>query len=105
MYAIIALGGHQRLVQEKQEIVVDRIEGEEGSSLDVTDVLVTFDDAGEKVAVGTPHVKWATVQCKILAHEQGDKLHVIKFQNKKRYRRRIGFRPQQTVLLIEKITA
>ena len=57
MYAIIALGGHQRLVQEKQEIVVDRIEGEEGSSLDVTDVLVTFDDAGEKVAVGTPHVK------------------------------------------------
>ncbi|MBP6256234.1 hypothetical protein KA405_00520 [Patescibacteria group bacterium] len=32
-------------------------------------------------------------------------MHVGKIQNKKRYRRRIGFRPQQTILLIEKINA
>ncbi len=41
---------------------------------------------------------------KVVAHEQGEKLHIVKIQNKKRYRRRIGFRPQQTVLLIQKIT-
>lgn len=104
MYAIIALWWHQRLVQENQEILVDRIDGEEGSSFDLSEVLATFSDTEDSVVVGTPYVKWAKVTLKVVAHEQGEKLHIVKIQNKKRYRRRIGFRPQQTVLLIQKIT-
>lgn len=104
MYAIIALWWHQRLVQEKQEIVVDYIEGEIGSSIVVPEVLATFETTEESVVVGTPYVPGATVKVTILAQQQGEKLHIIKIQNKKRYRRKIGFRPQQTVLLIEKIS-
>lgn len=103
MYAVINLWGHQRLVQENQQIVVDRMDGDVWSALSVTDVLMTFDASGSPVAVWTPLVEGAMVTAKILDHQQGDKLHVIKFQNKKRHRRKIGFRPQQTVLLIEKI--
>jgi large subunit ribosomal protein L21 len=55
--------------------------------------------------VWTPYVEGAKVRVKILAHQQGDKMHIVKIQNKKRYRRKIGFRSQQTILLIEKITS
>jgi large subunit ribosomal protein L21 len=104
MYAIIALWWHQRLIQENQEIVVDRVEGDVGSSFDIADVLATFASTEDSVVVWTPYVQGAKVRVKILAHEQGDKLHIVKIENKKRYRRKIGFRPQQTILLIEKIT-
>lgn len=104
MYAIIALCWHQRLIQENQEIVVDRVEGDVDSSFDITDVLATFANNEDSVVVWTPYVQGAKVRVKILAHEQGDKMHIVKIQNKKRYRRKIGFRPQQTILLIEKIT-
>lgn len=105
MYAIIALWWHQRLIQEKQEIVVDNIDGEEGSSFDISEVLATFAGTEDSVVVWTPYIEGAKVRVKILAHQQGDKMHIVKIQNKKRYRRKIGFRPQQTILLIEKITS
>lgn len=104
MYAIISLWWHQRLIQENQEILVDRIDGEVNSSFDISDVLATFASTEDSVVVGTPYVQWATVRVKILSHDLGDKMHIVKIQNKKRYRRKIGFRAQQTVLLIEKIT-
>ncbi len=105
MYAIIALWWHQRLVQENQQILVDRVDGEVDSSFDTSDVLVTFTENEDIVMVWTPYVSGATVRLKILSHDQGEKMHIVKIQNKKRYRRKIGFRPQQTVLLIEKITS
>lgn len=85
--------------------MVDRVEGAEGSSFDISEVLATFGETEESVVVGAPYVSGTTVRVKILAHEQGEKMHIVKIQNKKRYRRKIGFRPQQTVLLIEKITS
>jgi len=105
MYAIIALWWHQRLIQENQEILVDRLDGEEGSSFDISDVLATFSDTEDSVVVWTPYVNSAKVTLKILTHQKGEKMHIVKIQNKKRYRRKIGFRAQQTILLIEKITS
>lgn len=105
MLAIIEILWHQHLVHENQQIIVDSMEGEEGSSLTITSVLCTFDEKGENLSLWQPTVAWAKVVAKIITHQQWEKLHVGKIQNKKRYRRRIGFRPQQTVLLIEKITA
>ncbi len=105
MYAIIAVAWHQRLVHEQQEIVVDALAQEVGTSIDITDVLVLFDDTQESVVVWTPYVPSARVQCTVRSHTQGEKMHIVKIQNKKRYRRKIGFRPQQTVLFVDKILA
>ena len=41
---------------------------------------------------------------KVQTSIQGDKVRVLKFQGKKRYKRTMGFRPQQTVLSIDKIS-
>jgi len=105
MLAIIELWWHQHLIQENQQLVVDRLEGDEWSTFDITSVLCTFDAKGENITLWQPTVQWAKVVAKIVTHQQWDKMHVGKIQNKKRYRRRIGFRPQQTILLIEKINA
>jgi large subunit ribosomal protein L21 len=60
---------------------------------------------GENVSVGAPTVEGAKVAATVVRHMQGRKIRVFKYKAKKNYRRRIGSRPQQTLLRIEKIEA
>lgn len=102
MYAVISLQGHQYIVQEGDKIVVDKLDLEDGKTLNVDQVLAVFDDKAEKVVVGAPTVK-AKVTCEVIKSQKWEKMHVIKFKRKNRYTRTIGFRPHQTVLDIKKI--
>lgn len=99
-YAVVEIAGKQYKVQEGQELIVDRLpEGNGTVSFDK--VLILNEDGQTKV--GTPYVSGASVSAKVLAQEKGDKIYVVKFKAKSRYRRRTGFRAQQTRIKIEKI--
>ncbi len=97
-YAVIKLGGKQYKVSEGEEILVDKIDGEKVEP----EVLLLVDE--DKVSVGKPNVKGAKVKVKAIGEEKGEKILVTKYKAKSRYRRRMGFRPQYTRLLIEKIS-
>ncbi len=106
MYAVIATQGHQYIVQEWLELTVDKIiDTKEWDSVTFDNVYCIFDKDGKNVSVGTPVVKWATVKAKIISHDRWDKTRVLKFQGKKRYQRVKWFRPEQTTITIEKISA
>jgi ribosomal protein L21 len=68
-------------------------------------VYCVFDKEGKTVSVWAPAVAWAKVTAKVISHGKWDKMRVLKFQWKKRYQRVKWFRPHQTVVSIEKITA
>lgn len=105
MYAVIGLNGHQYIVTEGDSIVVDSLDVEQGKTIEVKEVLSTFDEKGEKVSVGAPYLQKASVTCEVAAHQKGEKVRITKFKRKNRYERNIGFRAQQTVLHIKKINA
>lgn len=100
-YAVIAISGSQHKIEEKQTLTVDKIDLEEGKTITTDQVLLLVD--GENVEVGTPTVKDASVEYKIINHHQGDKLKVFKYKNKTRYRKTMGFRAQLTEIEILKI--
>lgn len=104
MYAVISLKGHQYIVAEWDQIVVDSLDLESGD-ITIKEVLSTFDEEGKNVVVGKPFVDGASVVCTVVASQKGEKIKVVKFVRKNRYQRTIGFRAQQTVLNIKKITA
>ena len=98
-YAIVRIGGKQYKVTEGKEILVDKLTDPKKYSIDV---LLIAD--GEKVNVGKPVLKDASVKVKVVADmEKGEKIEIYKFKAKSRYKRHTGFRPQYTRLLIEKI--
>ncbi|MFA7298642.1 MAG: 50S ribosomal protein L21 [Candidatus Absconditabacterales bacterium] len=103
MYAVVELKGHQYIVQEGDIITVDNVDLDEGAKMTVDTVLLTFDDKGEKVIVGTPYIAKAKVECVVTKNQKGEKIRVIKFKRKNRYQRTIGFRPYQSLLEIKKI--
>ncbi len=105
MYAVINLQGHQYIVNEGLELKVDKLDLEEGKKMTIDTVLAVFDEAGESVKVGKPYVEGAKVEVTAGATAKGTKVDVLKFKRKNRYSRRIGFRPTETVLTINKIVA
>ena len=99
-YAVIGLKGKQYLVEEGQEVVVDKMSKEDKSA----EVYMVRD--GEKIKVGDPLVKDAKVSFKVITDSfKGEKVEVRKYKAKSRYRKHIGFRPQLTRIKVEKISA
>lgn len=74
-----------------------------GDKVRLDDVLLCFDDKGEKVQLGAPYLSGASVEAIVVEHAKGDKIRVVKFQGKKRHHTRRGFTPLKTVLAVEKI--
>ncbi len=102
MYAIIVTGGKQYLVTEGQKLQVEKLELAVGDTLKL-DTLLVSDESGEAVKVGTPLVPGGQVVAKVVAQDRADKVSVIKYKRKVRYRRNVGHRQPFTEILIEKI--
>jgi len=100
-YAVIAISGTQFKVEEEKIITVDNLNAKEGDKLTTDQVLLTVD--GEKIKVGSPTVKDASIEYEVLKNYQGKKLKVFTYKSKSRYRKTKGFRHQLTDIKITKI--
>ena len=100
-YAVIKTGGKQYSVQEGQTLLVERLPGDEGASLELEPLLI----AGDGDAKFGGDLGKATVKATIVGHERGKKLRVFKFKPKRGYKRRTGHRQNLTRIRIESIGA
>lgn len=98
-YAVIKINGSQYKVTEGQEIFVDKLQDKAAKA----EVMLLVDD--DTVKLGNPYLGNAEVGLKIVADEvKGKKLIIQKFKAKSRYRRKNGFRPVYTKVLVESIS-
>jgi large subunit ribosomal protein L21 len=74
MYAVIATGGKQYKVTKGETLRVEKLAGDEGSTVKLDNVLMVAD--GDKVSVGTPMLDKASVTAKIMAHGRGKKVEI-----------------------------
>lgn len=88
MSFVITSGSKQYLVKVGQKFVVDRLSGEEGSKVSF-DVLYSVGDT-----------KKAKVTAKIVKHQRGKKIRIVKYKAKSNYHRQYGYRHAETVLEI-----
>lgn len=100
MFAIIETGGKQYKVSEGEEVLVEKLDLEEGAKVEFAPLLVS--DNG-KVKAGTPNVKGVKVVAEVVAHGKADKIVVFKYKAKKNVRKKQGHRQPWTKLKIVKI--
>lgn len=103
MYALIDYKGKQFKVSEGDEIVVDRIDEEVGSKVEIASVLLLKND--DTVKVGTPYVEGAKVSATISENFRDKKVLVYKYKSKKDYHKMYGHRQHYTRIKIDSITA
>jgi large subunit ribosomal protein L21 len=102
MYAVIKTGGKQYKVSEGQTLKVEKLNAEEGASIDLNEVLMVAD--GDNVKIGTPFVEGGKVTATVAAHGRGKKVNIIKFRRRKHHRKQMGHRQSYTEIKIDKIT-
>ncbi len=98
MYAVIATGGKQFKVQEKDVIAVEKLAGEIGTKVAFTEVFAMGEGADLKV--GTPMIEGAKVEAEIIDQFRGPKLIAFKMKRRKGYRKRKGHRQSLTKVRI-----
>jgi large subunit ribosomal protein L21 len=99
MYAIIKTGGKQYRVEQGQTLLVERLPGDEGSSIDLEPLLYASDDT----VFDKDGLSKVKVTGKVVEHLRGEKLRVFKFKPKRGYKRRTGHRQELTRLEITSI--
>ncbi|MEK7060911.1 MAG: 50S ribosomal protein L21 [Patescibacteria group bacterium] len=99
-YAVVKIGGKQYKVSEGDIIEVQRLPEGTNDKVIFEEVLLAVSD--KDIKVGKPTLK-GKVTGKIIENKKGEKIRVAKFKSKVRYRRVTGFRPQITLVRIEKI--
>lgn len=102
MYAVIETGGKQVRVEVGQVIYVEKLEVEASETYTFDKVLMV---GGEKVKIGKPYVKGATVTATVEKHGRGSKIIVFKYEPKKHYHKKQGHRQAYTKLTITEIQA
>ena len=103
MYAIIRTGGKQYQVAAGDTLRVEKLKGEVGDTVELSDVLLVAD--GDEVKVGRPLVEGARVVAKIAEQGKAKKVLVFKKKKRKGYKVLRGHRQLFTALTIEEITA
>lgn len=98
--AVVKTGGKQYLVQEQDEIFVDKLD-EQKKKLEL-ETLARFDSEKNAVELGTPNLK-ESAKGELLENVKGDKVKVARFKAKVRYRKAKGFRAQLSKIKIVKI--
>lgn len=96
-YSIVKTGGKQYIAQTGSSIVVDKLEGSIGSTVEL-ETLARFEEGG-RLELGTPSLSKST-QATIEETGKGEKVRIAKFKAKVRYRRVTGFRASLTKLKI-----
>ncbi|WP_454301554.1 50S ribosomal protein L21 [Salana multivorans] len=99
VYAIVKAGGRQEKVSVGDIVVVDRLAGEAGDTVELTPILLVD---GETVTSAAKDLAKVKVSAEIVRDEKGPKITILKFKNKTGYRKRQGHRQKLTRL---KVTA
>ena len=94
MFAVVRTGGKQDRVAPGDKIVVEKLNGEAGQTIDITDVLLAGEGSDLKSVEGL------TVAAEIVAQAKGEKVTVFKKRRRHNYRRKKGHRQQHTILRI-----
>lgn len=103
MYAVIKTGGKQYRVEEGDLLKIEKLEIGTGETVKFDEVLLVAD--GDKVTVGQPLVKGASVTAEVVDQGRHDKIRIVKFRRRKHYRKQAGHRQWYTAVKITGIKA
>ena len=101
MFAVVRTGGKQYKVKEGDIIKIEKLDGEEGDSVELEEVLLIGD--APETTIGQPLVPNAKVVCSIINQGKSKKVVIFKAKRRKGYQKKQGHRQMYTSLKINQI--
>ena len=101
MYAVFRTGGKQYRATTGDVLRLEKIEADEGSTIEFDEVLLVGE--GADVKVGSPLLDGGSVSAKVLRQGKSRKVPVVKFRRRQNYLRQGSHRQQFTEVEITAI--
>ena len=98
MYAVVKTGGKQYRVTQDQYLKVEKLDGNEGDTIELDQVLMIAD--GDKLKIGSPMIDGGKVTATILSHGRHKKVEIMKFRRRKHHQKRTGHRQYYTEIKV-----
>jgi large subunit ribosomal protein L21 len=95
MFAVVEIAGFQEKVKVGDTLNVPLQEGEKEKKLVFGNVYMLVGDKGE-MTLGSPFIKGASVEVKVLGHGKDAKIRVFRMRRRKRFIRTKGHKQQHT---------
>ena len=102
MYAIVRAGGRQEKVSVGDVLIIDKVKGAAGDSIDLTALLLVD---GSTVTSEASKLAKVKVTAEVVKAAKGPKITILKYKNKTGYRKRQGHRQPLTQVKITAIDA
>ncbi len=102
VYAIVRAGGRQEKVAVGDVLLVDKVAGAPGDTVELQPLLLVD---GDKVTSDASKLAKVTVSAEVVKPAKGPKITILKFKNKTGYRKRQGHRQALTQVKITGIKA
>ncbi|WP_106819276.1 50S ribosomal protein L21 [Janibacter massiliensis] len=102
MYAIVRAGGRQEKVAVGDVLLVNKVAGSAGDSIDLTPLLLVD---GSTVTSDAAALAKVSVKAEVVGPAKGPKITIMKYKNKTGYRKRQGHRQPLTQIKITDISA
>ncbi|MBF0314548.1 MAG: 50S ribosomal protein L21 [Oligoflexia bacterium] len=99
MYGVVEIAGHQYKVAPGRLVDVELLKAEVGSFIELDQVLFI---GGDTPAVGYPVVNGASVKAKVIEHDRGRKILMMKRKQRVGHKKK-GHRQDYTCLLITEL--
>ena len=103
MYAVVETGGKQVRVETGDQILVERLPGDVGESVEFEDVRLIVD--GENIVADKEGLGNAKVRAVICDHGRGKKVIAFRFKRRKKVRAKRGHRQPYTQIEVTDILA
>ncbi len=101
--AIIETGGKQYMVSPGQKIRIEKLSDETKQGDKVTFDKVLLVDNGSDTSIGMPYIEKAKVEATVEKIGRADKIIVLKYKAKSRYRKSNGHRQPFVEVMIDTI--
>lgn len=102
MYAIVRAGGRQEKVSVGDVLIIDKVSGAPGDSIDLVPLLLVD---GASVTSDAEELAKVSVRAEVVKAAKGPKITILKFKNKTGYRKRQGHRQHLTQVKVTAIEA
>ena len=100
-FAVIQTGGKQYKVSASEILKIERLNDEEGKTVEFKNVLFLNDN--KTTEIGNPNISGAKVEATILKNTKNKTILVFKKRRRKNSRRKNGHRQQYSLIKINKI--
>lgn len=100
-FAVVKTGGKQYRVAKGDKLRVEKLDSGD-KKIKIDEVLLICN--GDKTELGKPNIAKAFVEAKIISNGRGEKIKIVKFKPKKRYKKTQGHRQDFTEIEITKIS-